>query len=105
MSQDTVFSTPFVEPRGCGVGLRTEHYEVITRDWPAMEWFEAISENYMDSGGRPLRILEEVRKRYPVALHGVSLSIGSVDELNVRYLERLKALSDRIEPFIVSDHL
>ena len=90
---------------GCGVGLRSEHYDAITREWPRMDWFEAISENYMDSGGRPLQVLEEVRRRYPVALHGVSLSIGSTDPLNQRYLERLKALADRIDPAIVSDHL
>lgn len=90
---------------GCGVGLRTEHYDVITRDWPRMDWFEAISENFMDSGGRPLRILEAIRRRYPVALHGVSLSIGSADPLNETYLSRLKTLADRIEPAIVSDHL
>jgi uncharacterized protein (UPF0276 family) len=90
---------------GCGVGLRSEHYDVITGQWPRMDWFEAISENFMDSGGRPLHILEEVRRRYPVALHGVSLSIGSTDPLNRRYLERLRALTDRIDPAIVSDHL
>ncbi|MBI3321313.1 MAG: DUF692 domain-containing protein [Candidatus Omnitrophica bacterium] len=90
---------------GCGVGLRTEHYDVITREWPAMDWFEAVSENFMDSGGRPLRILEAVRHRYPVALHGVSLSIGSTDALDERYLQRLNALIERIEPAIVSDHL
>ena len=90
---------------GCGVGLRTEHYDVITRDWPRMDWFEAISENFMDSGGRPLRLLEEVRRRYPVALHGVSLSIGSTDPLDRRYLDRLKTLVDRIHPAIISDHL
>ncbi len=90
---------------GCGVGLRTEHYGVITREWPRMDWFEAISENFMDSGGRPLHILDEVRARYPVALHGVSLSIGSADPLNRYYLERLKALVERIDPAIVSDHL
>ena len=90
---------------GCGVGLRAEHYDVITAEWPRMDWFEAISENFMDSGGRPLRILEAVRRRYPVGLHGVSLSIGSVDPLNREYLARLKALADRIEPVIVSDHL
>ncbi len=90
---------------GCGVGLRSEHYDVITRERPRMDWFEAISENFMDSGGRPLRILEAVRRRYPVALHGVSLSIGSADPLDVHYLERLKALADRIDPAIVSDHL
>jgi len=90
---------------GCGVGLRAEHYETITTEWPRMDWFEAISENFMDTGGRPLRLLEAVRQRYPVALHGVSLSIGSTDPLDDAYLERLKALADRIDPAIVSDHL
>ena len=90
---------------GCGAGLRAEHYDAITTEWPRMDWFEAISENFMDSGGRPLRILEAVRRRYPVGLHGVSLSIGSVDPLNRQYLARLKTLADRIEPAIVSDHL
>jgi len=90
---------------GCGVGLRTEHYDTIITTWPSMDWFEAISENFMDSGGRPLWILEQVRRRYPVALHGVSLSIGSADPLDMQYLQRLKALADRIEPVSVSDHL
>ncbi len=90
---------------GCGVGLRTEHYDHITSTWPRMDWFEVISENFMDSGGRPLYVLEQVRHRYPVALHGVSLSIGSTDPLDLGYLARLKALADRIEPAIVSDHL
>ena len=90
---------------GCGVGLRSEHYDVIASQWPAMDWFEAVSENYMDSGGRPLAILEQVRRRYPVALHGVSLSIGSTDPLDPVYLSRLKALADRIQPVTVSDHL
>ena len=48
---------------GCGVGLRSEHYELITQTWPRMDWFETLSENYMDSGGRPLHILEQVRAR------------------------------------------
>ncbi len=90
---------------GCGVGLRHDHYQHILQTWPSMDWFEAITENYMDSGGKPIRILEEIRHRYPVALHGVSLSIGSVDPLNKSYLKRLKALVDRIKPTIVSDHL
>lgn len=70
-----------------------------------MDWFEATTENYMDSGGRPFHILQQVREHYPVALHGVSLSIGSTDPLHPIYLEHLKALVDRIDPFIVSDHL
>ncbi len=90
---------------GCGVGLRTEHYDVITREWPRVDWFEAISENFMDSGGRPLQGLDAIRRRDPVSLHGVPLSIGSTDPLNQSYLQRLKALVDRIDPAIVSDHL
>ncbi len=70
-----------------------------------MDWFEAVTENFMDSGGQPLRILEEVRRHYPVALHGVSLSIGSADPLDLQYLKRLKSLVERIRPAIVSDHL
>lgn len=90
---------------GCGVGLRPKHYPVITGEWPQVDWFEAISENYMDSGGRPIAILEQIRAHYPVALHGVALSIGSMDPVNQPYLERLKTLVDRIQPEIVSDHL
>ena len=90
---------------GCGVGLRSEHYNLISREWPRVDWFEAISENFMDSHGRPLYLLELVRRHYPVALHGVSLSIGSTDPLDRSYLKRLKALADRIDPAIVSDHL
>ena len=90
---------------GCGIGLRAEHYDFILRERPAADWFEAITENFMDSGGRPLGILEQVRRRTPVALHGVSLSIGSTDPLDEIYLERLKMLAQRIDPFIVSDHL
>lgn len=90
---------------GCGVGLRREHYAQVTDAWPAMDWFEAISENFMDSAGRPLHVLEAVRHRYPVALHGVSLSIGTTDPLDLDYLRRLKALADRIQPVSVSDHL
>ncbi len=90
---------------GCGLGLRAEHYNHILTEKPKADWFEAITENFMDSGGRPLEILTQIRKNYPVALHGVSLSIGSADPLDKRYLERLKILVDRIDPFIVSDHL
>lgn len=70
-----------------------------------MDWFEAISENYMDTGGRPRHILEKIRQHYPIALHGTSLSIGSVDPINRDYLVRLKKLVEQIDPFIVSDHL
>lgn len=90
---------------GCGAGLRREHYDYVLQRKPAMDWFEAVSENFMGTHGRPLHILEQVRASYPVALHGVSLSIGSSDPLNPRYLQDLKALVQHIEPFAVSDHL
>jgi len=90
---------------GYGIGLRSEHYEDVERGRPSVDWFEAISENYMDTRGRPLAVLEAVRRDFPVALHGVALSIGSTDPLDLRYLERLKTLADRIEPALVTDHL
>ena len=92
-----------------GIGLRTPHYSHILDQKPKVSWFEAISENYMGLAqggpGRPIKILEEVRKNYPVVLHGVSLSIGSTDELDRKYLSRLKSLIERIEPEWVSDHI
>jgi len=90
---------------GFGIGLRAEHYEDVLAGGVRTDWFEAISENYMDTGGRPLHVLETVRRDRPVALHGVALSIGSTDALNPDYLARLKALVDRIEPALVTDHL
>ncbi len=90
---------------GCGIGLRPAHYGDILERWPQVDWFEATTENYMDSGGKPLKVLEKVRAHYPVALHGVALSIGSVDPLNQKYLERWKTLIERIDPVFVSDHI
>jgi hypothetical protein len=90
---------------GFGAGLRAEHYEDVLSGPRQVEWFEAISENYMETRGRPLAVLESVRRDYPVALHGVSLSIGGADRLDVNYLDALAALVKRIEPAIVSDHL
>ncbi len=90
---------------GCGVGLRSEHYKSILDHWPKMDWFEAITENFMDSEGQPIAILEKIRARYPIGLHGVSLSIGSADGVNPVYLEKLEKLAERIKPAIISDHL
>lgn len=90
---------------GFGVGLRAEHYQTVLDAPGRVEWFEAITENYMDSGGRPLHVLESVRRDHPVALHGVGLSIGSTDPFDPRYLEGLRGLVDRIEPALVTDHL
>ncbi len=91
--------------QGLGLGLRNVHFEHILSTWPEVDWFEAISENFMDSGGRPRHVLDRIAERYPIALHGVSLSIGSSDPLNFEYLRRLKALATDINAMWVSDHL
>src|SRR5687767_11686159 len=90
---------------GCGVGLRNPHYSKILNEKPQMDFFEVVSENFMDSGGRSLDTLQRIRRDYPICLHGVSLSIGSGDPLDQQYLNRLKELIQRINPAIVSDHL
>src|SRR4051794_896771 len=90
---------------GHGVGLRTQHYATVLDEHPRVDWFECISENFMVAGGNPRRVLRQVRERYPVVLHGVSLSIGSVDPLDPKYLDELKALADETEPAWLSDHL
>ncbi|RYY45878.1 MAG: DUF692 domain-containing protein [Sphingomonadales bacterium] len=90
---------------GLGLGLRSVHFEAILAGAREDLWFEAISENFMDSGGRPRSILRAVAERYPVVLHGVSLSIGSTDPLDTAYLASLKRLADEVRPAWVSDHL
>ncbi len=90
---------------GHGVGLRREHFERVLRGPTHVDWFEIVSENFMVQGGRPLQVLERVRRDHPVVMHGVSLSIGSSDPLDRRYLDELAALAGRIEPAWVSDHL
>ncbi len=90
---------------GFGLGLRKEHYQEILEQRPAVDWFEILSENYMVAGGKPLHWLERVREHYPLVMHGVSLSIGSSDPLDMDYLCDLKALVERVEPEWISDHL
>jgi uncharacterized protein (UPF0276 family) len=95
--------------QGFGLGLRTEHYRDFCSDDRALarrvDWLEVISENYMVPGGKPLHHLDRIRRDHPMAMHGVSMSIGSTDPLNAGYLRDLKALAQRIEPAWVSDHL
>jgi uncharacterized protein (UPF0276 family) len=90
---------------GHGIGLRPPHYAEVLADHPAVDWFEVITENFMVAGGNPRRVLREVRAHYPVVLHGVSLSLGSVDPLDERYLKNLNALAREMEPAWISDHL
>ncbi len=94
-----------IPPLGFGLGLRTDHYQHIIDESPAIDWFEALSENYMVAGGKPKHYLRCIRENYPIVLHGVSLSIGSSDELNQNYLNSLQNLIHEVEPEWVSDHL
>jgi len=90
---------------GYGLGLRTVHYNEVVTDKPAVDWFEVLTENYMVDGGKPLHYLERVRELYPLVMHGVSLSVGSADKLDMDYLRALKTLARRVEPRWISDHL
>lgn len=90
---------------GYGLGLRPDHYEEILAREDVVDWFEVVTENYMVDGGKPLYYLDRIRERYPVVMHGVSMSIGGTDPLDRDYLRRLKALAERIEPQWISDHL
>lgn len=88
-----------------GIGLRTPHYHEFLETRPGVAWIEVHSENYFAEGGQAFSTLEKVRAHYPVSLHGVSLSLGSTDELNWQHLKKLKELTHRIDPCLISDHL
>lgn len=90
---------------GLGIGLRTVHFNYILENQPEVDWFEIISENFMDSRGRPRHVLDQLAERYRIVMHGVSLSIGSTDPLNTDYLRKLKALADAIQVQWISDHI
>jgi uncharacterized protein (UPF0276 family) len=90
---------------GFGLGLRPQHYAEILDGSPTIDWFEVISENYMVEGGQPLRMLDRIRERYPIVMHGVSLSIASTSPFDMNYLAKLKGLADRVDPVWISDHL
>ncbi len=90
---------------GFGLGLRPDHYPDFLREPQPVDWLEIISENYMVPGGKPLAMLDAIRADYPMVMHGVSLSIGSDEPLDMDYLAALKALERRVEPLWISDHL
>ena len=90
---------------GYGLGLRKEHYQTVLEQRPKVDWFEIISENYMVDGGKPLHFLNKIREHYPMVMHGVSMSIGSIEPLSVDYLKQLKSLIKQVEPEWFSDHL
>jgi len=90
---------------GFGLGLRVPHYAYVLENRPAVDWFEILSENYMVGGGKPMYYLHAIREHYPMVMHGVSMSIGSSDPLDLDYLKALKTLIRDVEPEWVSDHL
>ncbi len=90
---------------GLGVGLRTVHFGYILNKKPKVDWFEVITENFLDTGGRPMWVLDQVAERYPIVLHGVSMSVGSPDPVDREYLRKVKALARRVRAVGVSDHV
>lgn len=105
-TKDSGAAAPEFRPfLGFGLGLRVEHFDAMLEQSPPVDWLEVISENFMVAGGKPLHYLERFRDRYPIALHGVSMSIGGTDPLDMDYLRALKALARRVEPVWISDHL
>ena len=92
-------------PATAGVCLKHQHYEVIMSEQPAIGWLEVHAENYLGSGGRPLRVLEWIRERYPLSIHGVGLSIGSVSGIDASHLQRVAGLVERFDPHSFSEHL
>ena len=92
-------------PLGFGLGLRTDHYADILEHKPKIDWFEVLTENYLVPGGKPLYYLDKVKEQYPLVMHGVSMSIGSTDPLDLDYLQQVKTLAKRIDAKWISDHL
>ncbi len=90
---------------GLGVGLRPVHFKHILDHWPTVDWFEIVSENFMDTEGRPLYVLDQIAERYPIVMHGVALSIGSTDPIDFDYLKKLKALATRVNAVWLGDHV
>ncbi len=88
-----------------GIGLRAPHYQAILAEKPDVGFLEVHSENFFSDGGQPLKYLHAFRERYPISLHGVGLSLGSADEINIAHLQKLKRLADAIEPTLISEHL
>lgn len=98
-------SNPHKKFLGFGLGLRPDHYEAILNTNPNVDWLEILTENYLVPGGKPLYYLDRIREKYPMVMHGVSLSIGSTDPIDWDYLRQVKILMERVKPQWLSDHL
>src|SRR3981189_2582838 len=92
-------------PRHAGIRLRAPHVRQVLDALPPVPWFEIHSENYFADGGPVLAALDRIREHYPLALHGVGLSLGSTDPLDLDHLAKLKRLADRVAPAAISEHL
>ena len=99
---EPAITQPFL---GFGLGLRTPHFEHVLQHQPDVDWFEILSENYMVAGGKPRYYLEAIAEQYPIVMHGVSMSIGSTDPLDLEYLKALKKLANDVQPKWISDHI
>lgn len=91
--------------RGCGIGLRPDHYLDFVASTQSVDWLEILSDNYLVPGGKPLYFLDRIRRDYPVVMHGVGMNLGSCDPLDMNYLSEIRQLSRRVEPSLISDHL
>lgn len=91
--------------KGFGLGLRPDHYADFVESAQPVDWLEILSDNYLVPGGKPLHYLDAIAPNYPIAMHGVAMNIGSCDPLDFNYLRDLKALADRVQPAVISDHL
>lgn len=105
MTQTNSPTAPTLPSAGFGLGLRTAHYADFLAGKQPVDWLEIISDNYFLAGGKPLHVLDTLRRDYPMAMHGVAMSIGASAGLDMAYLQQVKALAQRIEPLWVSDHL
>lgn len=88
-----------------GVGLRSQHYQLVANTLPDAPWLEVLTDNYMGDGGQPLHYLEKIRAHYPITFHGVGMSLGSSGPLDAAYMQKLMALKQRFQPAWISDHL
>ena len=98
-------TAPAIASPGFGLGLRTTHYPDFLAAKQPLDWLEIITENFLVDGGRPLQMLDRMRRDYPMAMHGVAMSLGAPGGPDMAYLQRVKALADRVQPLWVSDHL
>jgi uncharacterized protein (UPF0276 family) len=91
-------------PAKAGIGLRFQHHQAVVESRPDVAWMEVHTENYM-GGGTPLHYLDAIRRDYPISLHGVGLSLGSAEGLDLAHLARIRQVAERIEPDLMSEHL